>query len=223
MVEEVQEESKVQAFPSSMNLTQLSLSIWSELAPVKQLSTPVIQYLVAQVASQVTCRTKTKGQLSAQSVSRELENEGINWSNKKILRVADALKTLIIAYLAAFRAEDAEAVKASLTTEITSRSAIQKAEVVAALTDAIDTEAREAHGFNNVTSLMRLQQLSDFQVVLRHEISTPDCKNINQTRAIVIFKIAKPNGSIQEKRIDVSLDELRQFKTELQRIEETLA
>ena len=107
-----------------MNLTQLSLSIWSELAPVKQLSTPVIQYLVAQVASQVTCRTKTKGQLSAQSVSRELENEGINWSNKKILRVADALKTLIIAYLAAFRAEDAEAVKASLTTEITSRSAI---------------------------------------------------------------------------------------------------
>ena len=60
-------------------------------------------------------------------------------------------------------------------------------------------------------------------MVLRHEISTPDCKNINQTRAVLIFKIAKPNGAIQEKRIDVSLDELRQFKTELQRIEETLA
>ena len=74
---------------------------------------------------------------------------------------------------------------------------------------AIDTEAREANSFDNITSLMRLQQLSDFQVVLRHEISSPDCKNINQTRATLVFKIAKPNGSIQEKRIDISLDELR--------------
>ena len=70
---------------------------------------------------------------------------------------------------------------------------------------------------------MSLQRLSDFQVVLRHEIATPDCKNVNQTRAVLVFKIAKPNGSISEKRIDVSLDELRQFKTELQRIQETLA
>ena len=59
--------------------------------------------------------------------------------------------------------------------------------------------------------------------MLRHEISTPDCKNVNQTRAVLVFKIGQPDGSIQEKRIDVSLDELRQFKTELQRIEETLA
>ena len=95
-----------------MNLNQLSLSVWSELAPIKQLSGPVIQYLVAQVAAQVTCRTKTKGQLSAQSVSRELENEGINWSNKKILRVGDALKTLIIAYLAAYTPNAADETKA---------------------------------------------------------------------------------------------------------------
>jgi len=60
-------------------------------------------------------------------------------------------------------------------------------------------------------------------VVLRHEICTPDCKNVNQTRATLIFKIAKANGAIQEKTIDVSLDELRQFKSELARIEETLA
>ena len=60
-------------------------------------------------------------------------------------------------------------------------------------------------------------------MVLRHEVSTADCKNVNQTRAILVFKVAMPNGSIQEKRIDVSLDELRMFRTELQRIEETLA
>ena len=156
-------------------------------------------------------------------MSRELENEGISWSNKKIRRVADALKTLIIAYLAAYKPEEVEATKGSLVEEITSRSAIQKNEVVEALASAIDTEAREAHSFSTVTSLMRLQQLSDFQVVLRHEISTADCKNISQTRATLIFKIAKPNGSVQEKRLDVSLDELRQFKSELTRIEETLA
>ena len=68
--------------------------------------------------------------------------------------MADALKTLIIAYLAAFRAE--EETKSQLAQEITSRSAIQKASVVEALSTAIDTEAREAHSFNNVTSLMRL-------------------------------------------------------------------
>ncbi len=211
------------SFSSSMKLTQLSLSIWSDLAPVKQLSVPVIQYYVAQVAAQVTNRTKTKGQLSAQAISRELENEGINWSNNKIKRVSDALKTLIIAYLAAYSPEDVENTKTQLTEEITTRSAIQKAEIVEALASAIDTEAKEANSFANLTSIMRLQQLSDFQVILRHEISTPDCKNINQTRAILIFKIAKPNGSVQEKRIDVSLDELRMLKTELTRIEETLA
>ena len=108
------EADKTNTFTSYMNLNQLSMSVWSDLAPIKQLSSPVIQYFVAQVAAQVTHRTMTKGQLSVQSLSRELENEGINWSNKKILRVGDALKTLIIAYLAAFRAEDVEETKSSL-------------------------------------------------------------------------------------------------------------
>ena len=157
MAEEAKTSPPVQSYASSVKLTQLSLSIWSDLAPIKQLSTPVIQYYVAQVAAQVTNRTKTKGQLSAQAISRELENEGINWSNKKIRRVSDALKTLIIAYLAAYSPEDVEGTKASLTEEITSRSAIQKSQVVEALANAIDTEAKEAFSFNTVTSMMRLQ------------------------------------------------------------------
>ena len=94
--------------------------------------------------------------MSAQAISRELENEGINWSNKKIRRVSDALKTLIIAYLAAYSPEDVEGTKASLTEEITSRSAIQKSQGVEALANAIDTEAKEAFSFNTVTSMMRL-------------------------------------------------------------------
>ena len=70
--------------------------------------------------------------------------------------MADGLKTLVIAYLAAYSPEDVEGTKAQLVQEITTRSAIQKAEVVEALAAAIDTEAREAHSFDTVTSLMRL-------------------------------------------------------------------
>lgn len=154
MAEKAQQ--RANPFKSSMNLSQLSMSIWSDLAPVRQLSLPVIQYFVAQVAAQVTHRTKTKGQLSAQSISRELENEGINWSNKKILRVADALKTLLISYMAAYKADDPAETRQTLVDEITSRSCIQKEEIVEALAGAIDTEASEAHSFDTVTSLMRL-------------------------------------------------------------------
>ena len=48
-------------FTSQISLSQLSFSIWSDLAPIKTLTVPVIQFLVAQVAAQVTNRTKTKG------------------------------------------------------------------------------------------------------------------------------------------------------------------
>ena len=72
----------------------------------------------------MTNRTKTKSQLSAQGISRELENEGINWSIKKVKRVADALKTLMIAYLAAVNLDNLEETKQTLTEEIQARSAI---------------------------------------------------------------------------------------------------
>ena len=39
--------SSATTFTSQVNLTQLSMSLWSDLAPIKQLSAPVIQFLVA--------------------------------------------------------------------------------------------------------------------------------------------------------------------------------
>ena len=90
-------------------------------------------------------------------MARELENEGISWSNKKVKRVADALKTVLIAYLAAYAPEQTNQAKEQLVEEITNRSAIQKADLVEGLAAAIDVEAAEAHSFNTVTSLMRLQ------------------------------------------------------------------
>ena len=59
--------------------------------------------------------------------------------------------------------------------------------------------------------------------MLRHEISTPDCKAVGLTRATLIFKIGQPNGGITTKTVDVSVDEVKQLKTELARIEETLS
>ena len=70
--------------------------------------------------------------------------------------MADALKSLIIAYLAAVNLSEADESKQSLIAEIQTRSAIQKGDTVEALAGAIDTEAREAHSFNTVTSMMRL-------------------------------------------------------------------
>ena len=46
---------------------------------------------------------------------------------------------------------------------------------------------------------------------------------MDQTRAVLLFKIQQPDGSVHDKRLDVSLDELRQFKKEMVRVEETLS
>ena len=93
------------------------------MAPVKSLAEPHIQFLVAQVASLITNRNKTKGAVSVFSISKELENEGIEWSNKKILQVTNALKSLLIAYFASYSPEETET-KATLKEEILTRSAI---------------------------------------------------------------------------------------------------
>jgi hypothetical protein len=70
---------------------------------------------------------------------------------------------------------------------------------------------------------LRLQQLEDFQFVLRHDFSSLECKNVNETRAQLMFKIRKQDGSLEVRRLEVSMDELRQIKKELIRIEETLS
>lgn len=59
--------------------------------------------------------------------------------------------------------------------------------------------------------------------MLKHDFSTPQCKSINESRATLCFSIGMPDGSVQEKRVDVSIDELRMFRREIKRIEETLS
>ena len=60
-------------------------------------------------------------------------------------------------------------------------------------------------------------------MTLKHEFATPDCKSMGLTRACLVFKIGQPNGGMSTKTVEVSLDELKQLKKELSRIEETLS
>ena len=69
-------------------VSRLSQTTWSDLAPLKLTSPPVIQYLVAVVAAKVT---NNKQGVDKCLLARELESEGIEWSVKKIDRVLNAL------------------------------------------------------------------------------------------------------------------------------------
>ena len=45
--------------------------------------------------------------------------------------------------------------------------------------------------------------------MLKHDISSQECKNINVTRALLVFKIRMPDGGLESKRMEVSLEELK--------------
>ena len=101
----------------------LSATVWSDLGPLRTVSPPVIKYLVSQVADMLSNQSHTKGALAVESIAMELENEGVVWSSKKIVRVCDALQTVIIANQKSHRLNP-ETAAASLNDEITARSAI---------------------------------------------------------------------------------------------------
>ena len=139
----------------------LSQSTWSDLAPLKALSAPQIEYLIAQVAAVLTHRTAAKSNLNLQSIASDLEGEGVEWSEKKLQRVTDALKLLSVNYFRAHKVDAAQA-KESLQSDIESKSALTKQSVVEALVNALAFEASVQSGFASVFEVMRLQQLVDF-------------------------------------------------------------
>ena len=118
----------------------LSASVWSDLGPLKTVSVPVVKYLVAQVADQLASRSYTKTALSTEAISKDLENEGVEWSNKKIVRVCDALQTLIIAHQSSFKINP-DTAKTIINDEITSRSSITKPALIEGLADALNSKS----------------------------------------------------------------------------------
>lgn len=71
--------------------------------------------------------------------------------------------------------------------------------------------------------VLKLQQLVDFEILLRHDFSSQECKNVNETRAQLLFKIRMSDGTFESRRLEVSLEELKTIRKELVRIEETLS
>ena len=69
--------------------------------------------------------------------------------------MADALKTIIIAYYGQYKGEEGGS-KQLLIDEMTRRSAISKAATITAIADAIDMEASDACSFDSALSLMKL-------------------------------------------------------------------
>ena len=65
--------------------------MWSDLGSLKTVSPPVVKFLISTVAAYISNRSHTKNALEVTAISKELENENIEWSNKKIVRVCDAL------------------------------------------------------------------------------------------------------------------------------------
>ena len=68
-----------------------------------------------------------------------------------------------------------------------------------------------------------LKRLVSFDVAFKHNFSTSECKNINNAYAVIVFKIAELDGSISNKSLEVTLDELNHLRAELTRIEESLS
>ena len=73
-----------------------------------------------------------------------------------------------------------------------------------------------------LVSAMKLKQLLGFDCVLKNDVLSSDCKNMKRTYATLTFDIAGDNGQVVHRVLEVTLDELKQFKAEMQRVEETL-
>jgi hypothetical protein len=88
---------------------------------------------------------------------------------------------------------------------------------------------------------INLRQLISFDIVLKQDVCTEHCKQLKKTSAIMIFKIAEtsplttslgsgagglvtktPQGYVT-KTVECSLDEVKRFREEMQRISEALS
>jgi COMM domain len=68
-----------------------------------------------------------------------------------------------------------------------------------------------------------MRHLVAFDCVVKHDFSSAECKNLKKTYATLIFKVSEVDGSVKTKSIEVNLEELKQFREEILRIEEALS
>ena len=101
--------------------------------------------------------------------------------------------------------------------------------MIGAIMTALSTEFQSLKTFQDTHNLktffeqLKLRHLVSFDCVLNHDFTSNECKNLKKTYATLIFKISEVDGTVKTRSIEVNMDELKQFREEIIRIEESLS
>ena len=104
-----------------------------------------------------------------------------------------------------------------------------KEKMIGAIIQQLQVELQTLNEYQQQNSLktffdqIKLKQLISFDCVLSHDFSGNESKNLKRTYATLIFKISEVDGQVRTRTLEVNLEELKQFKEEIVRIEETLS
>ena len=130
-----------------------------------------------------------------------------------------------------------------ITVLVTHLDTVLKEQLTAVNAFAFTDKAQMVSAHKRIFQQLPMKRLIGFEVVLKHDICTGQCKELRSTTAILIFKIAgtsplttevdnKQSGSLgncnqiaggfTEKRIECTLEELSKLRAELARIQEHL-
>ncbi len=98
-----------------------------------------------------------------------------------------------------------------------------------AIVSQLQTEFQTLKQYQNENNLrtffdqIKLKHLVAFDCVLNHDFSSNESKNLKKTYATLVFRISEVDGQVKTKTLEVTLEELKQFREEIIRIEETLS
>ncbi|TNV86541.1 hypothetical protein FGO68_gene8655 [Halteria grandinella] len=198
---------------ADLSIPQSSLA---DLSYLRQMSPIIAQFLVSEVARFQSKRAQ--GNLDILKISRELENEGVELSNEKILTVLRALKAIIFKVLkAGSQSVESQTVALQTLQVILTERCSFKEKMVNAIISQLQVEFQALNQFQAENSLktffdqIKLKKLVSFDCLLSHDFAT------------LVFKISEADGQTRVRTLEVTLEELKQFKEEIVRIEETLS
>ena len=151
-------------------------------------------------------------------------------SNEKIDKIVSALKQVIQAFYTEYNKKQAESeadvmpeIQATLTEQLQMKTGL-KSSIVTALVTSLATIISDqliaaGNDRKKLFQQINLNQLISFDISINQDVCTEHCKKLKKTTATLMFKIRGANGPIH-KKIECSLDEVRQFREEMAKIQE---
>ena len=196
-----------------MDLT-FTQSTLSDISYLRQTSPIIAQFLVSEVCKFIAKRTQ--GNLDTLRLSRELENEGVEISNRKIDIIIRALKAILYKVLKLGSTSiDAQSQVLGLLSAVLAERCSFKEKMINAIVTQVQSEFQALNEHQTQNSLktffdqIRLKHLVSFDCLLGHDFSGGDSKNLKRTYATLIFKISEVDGSVRTRTLEVNLDELK--------------